>query len=205
MPAEPPALLTALTLRILRLLRCRPDDLANWDTGVDAARRSFLLMLVVLPVYAYAFTVLTTGEMDSIPFTVIFPLLGSDYILQWTAFPLMIAVLLKLAGMEKQNFPAFVIVTNGLSTFSAYAILPLLVLFQLGLMGEETLYLLMNLLFLIVSLVISRWAMLLFETGFGFALAVFMLNGFISQAISGVTMTLLQNYKAMASVLGSSI
>jgi hypothetical protein len=182
--------------RILHLLRCNPKDLAAWDMSGAAAKRSFLLMLPVLPVYFLSFDTLARDHFAALPLFTLMPLLGADYVLEWVTFPLAIALLLRLIRMKRAPFPAFVIITNHLSVLNASALIPLLLLARFNIVSEDMFYGLMNILFMVTGILISRWAMLLWETSLGFAALVFLANSLTSQFVGLTTLTLLKNYLA---------
>jgi hypothetical protein len=179
----------------LRLLRCNPDDLKGWDVSGRAARLSFLLLFLVLPVYFLTLDSLARPHLQGVPPLAAWGILGADYLLQWVAFPLAVALLLDLTRLSKKSFPAFVIVTNLLGTFGAFVLVPLLLLFRFGVLSEDLLYAIMSLFFMVMAILLSRWAMLLFETGLGFAVIVFLISNLTSQLISLTTLELLKLYQ----------
>lgn len=193
MPA-PSSFPLALLTGAFSLLRVRPELLAMLDDSPTAARRSFLLMLPVLPIYIFSIYCLADDSMARIPFGTLLPVLAADYVLQWVLFPMLVAGVITLAGMNRMPFRAFVIITNALSCLSAFLILPLLFLFYVKAVSEETLFMLLTAIFMVISLTVSRWAILLFKGGMGFGVIIFMLSSFSGQSISLATMELLRHY-----------
>lgn len=180
---------------ILHLLRCNPGDLKGWDLSGRAARFSFLLLFVVLPVYLLTLDTLARPYLKGVPLPATLAILSADYLLQWVTFPLAVALLLTLTRLSYESFPAFVIITNLLGALGAFALVPLLLLFRAGILPEDLLYGLMSVFFMLVGILLSRWAMVLFDTGFGFAVIVFLISNLTSQLISLTTLELLKLYQ----------
>lgn len=177
-----------------RLLRMRKQDARLISTSTKAAKWSFFLMLLVLPVYFFSIHTLADEDILSVPFAVLLPVLATDYVLQWVFFPVLMAGLLMMARMPLKAFPSFIIVNNSFAALSSLIAMPILALFHLGFISEDTLYILLTVFFLSMSFVLSRWASFLFKAGLGFGMVVFMLSSFSSQFISMATVEILKRY-----------
>lgn len=187
---------SALKLLVLspHLLRMQGRSLVGLDTGPEAARRSFTLMLFMLPVYLFSVDTLADAELRAAPLHVLAPVLITDYVLQWVMFPMLIIGLAMMARMPLATFPAFVIVNNCLASLSSILALPLLILYRMKALSEDAFFIAMTILFLSLSVILSRWASLLFKAGIGFGVVVFLLSSFSGQSISMMTMEILRKY-----------
>lgn len=182
--------------KIAKLFRCRFDDLASWNLSPAAARRSFLLMILVLPVYIFTITLLAEDDFKDYALEILTPLLASDYILQWVLFPLTVLGVMRLIRLPENGFPAFTIITNHVSAMGMMTVAGLAIIYSQHLLDEVTFAGLVALIYIIANVVISIWSYILLNKHMGFAILVFVLNSFISKAISITTLTILKNYSA---------
>lgn len=197
---SPPTFLPFLQMlrTALRLLRVRMDDLRGLDISGAGARRSFLLMLLALPIYGITVFTLAKEDLEGVPLAKTLLLLATDFSLQWTLFPFSVYTLLRITRHPLAPFPAFVVVNNWLSMLGAFAALPLLLIYHSNVLNDAVIYTLMDAIFFAFSFSISLWATRLFQAGFAFGAVVFITSILLSQGISLTTVGLLKSHTLAA-------